>query len=1353
MRSEILLGNRAVAQVEPTPDPADVQDRRLFDYLGREINIVLVGQPGDGKTYSYDAMAKREECQPCSVRDFMAGNVDPARRFQYLDALDEYRPRAATSDQNALVTVVRTLRENGRPFLRLSCRSADWLGSSDLALLKSYCSSTSYVVLSMKPLSWEDAAEILAARFTLDVQAFLQHARDHELEGLTSNPQTLLMLAEVVEKSGWPKSKFELFDRACLNLLSEHSQVLQTLELGEYVPEELIDAIGAIFAMMLITDINGVSLSGDVGEDNPSYRRVPHARPEEVLAALKRRACSVSPRGLARYLHRMIAEYLGAKWLAKKVEQGLRIRRLQALLGVDGRPSRELRGLHAWLPIFLPKFASHFIEADPYGVLVYGDAGSLGGGAKGMLLRSLEKAASEDPLLFANTVPPRSIGSILASESVADFVELLSRPGTPASLRRMALSIVAEGKPFPQLLQTLSDILRDGSAPLISRELAFESLLNYGPSGASAVVSTYRSLGEAMPFRLRAVILTGLYGDPFGPADAADILLAARTSNDSHAGDLWQLDRNVPAADLMRVLQEYEQRLNSVAPAHATLNFAAQLCIDRMIARVCRDATNINPDDLFKVLSGLYRKDWHQDGRGEIRKAMTDRLGLCDQVIDTAIKRFTDFEHPRGFAFDVYHATQRAAHVGSIAERLMEHLERTTAGENAATKYEAVGYCLNALGPREAQLLERFIDLGNSRPEFQPILEHFRVCPIEDWRREEYASTVEWARERAAIRQECRTLITANASSIENADDLGMLGSLARLYWGWFAAWEFNNHRRKQMVDVVGPDLTEIVERGFRLAVGRQAVPTSTEIAQLNAVNQIHFVWYAFIAGMDLRWADKHNFDGLSEATIASLFAISLLVSTADDDGNPSSGDDREWAREILVSFPHLARSIYEELIKTLAQNNQSAETLLLKLSNRAETTAWRGACALQILRDHDISDPADLQPLCLLAYEMQGQRSELSNLAEGRRDAAASDAARTFWTSVCFAFGRDGSGEKLQATTASRRDVLSTIQSLANPLPNPKNDDRRIPLNVQQIEHMVRLFGAQFEDTNIREEAWGARGGYEAALYVRDLINALGTRSDASAGAALNRLLGNEQLNSYRWWIQHCLAEQRELNRRSRYEAPDWTAAVAVLSGGPPANPADLYALALDYLREVAHEIRNRNTDPWRAFWQDEHTPAYEEPSRDRLVDILRMRFDRVGVSVEPEGHMARDKRADIILQRPGYAKLPIEVKRETHPDLWTSAENQLQKLYTPDPECDGHGIYLVLYFGMAGGGLRTPNGKVITSAAELEDALAETVPTPERSRITCIVLDVSRELNTVRATKTNKKRLKREKPTLATQ
>jgi hypothetical protein len=61
------------------------------------------------------------------------------------------------------------------------------------------------------------------------------------------------------------------------------------------------------------------------------------------------------------------AEYLAAAWLAKKVQAGFPIGRVRALIGIGGCPASELRGIHAWLPVFLPEYADLLIEADPFG--------------------------------------------------------------------------------------------------------------------------------------------------------------------------------------------------------------------------------------------------------------------------------------------------------------------------------------------------------------------------------------------------------------------------------------------------------------------------------------------------------------------------------------------------------------------------------------------------------------------------------------------------------------------------------------------------------------------------------------------------------------------------------------------------------------------------------------------------------------------------------------------------------------------------------------------------------------------------------------------------------------------------
>ena len=73
--------------------------------------------------------------------------------------------------------------------------------------------------------------------------------------------------------------------------------------------------------------------------------------------------------------HRKIAEYIAARFLAKRVRAGLSLRRVIALMtGIDGGTAPDLRGVYAWLVTMLSGMANHVLIHDPYGALIHGDA-------------------------------------------------------------------------------------------------------------------------------------------------------------------------------------------------------------------------------------------------------------------------------------------------------------------------------------------------------------------------------------------------------------------------------------------------------------------------------------------------------------------------------------------------------------------------------------------------------------------------------------------------------------------------------------------------------------------------------------------------------------------------------------------------------------------------------------------------------------------------------------------------------------------------------------------------------------------------------------------------------------------
>ncbi len=106
----------------------------------------------------------------------------------------------------------------------------------------------------------------------------------------------------------------------------------------------------------------------------------------------------------------------------------------------------------------------------------------------------------------------------------------------------------------------------------------------------------------------------------------------------------------------------------------------------------------------------------------------------------------------------------------------------------------------------------------------------------------------------------------------------------------------------------------------------------------------------------------------------------------------------------------------------------------------------------------------------------------------------------------------------------------------------------------------------------------------------------------------------------------------------------------------------------------------------------------------------------------------MVDDKRADIVVARPGM-KVVVELKKDTHQEVWSAAQGQLDRFYTRDPEAKGFGIYGVFWFGeKREKKLPTPPDSITapTTAIEMARALHALLPESARARIAVVVFDV---------------------------
>ena len=305
----------------------------------------------------------------------------------------------------------------------------------------------------------------------------------------------------------------------------------------------------------------------------------------------------------------------------------------------------------------------------------------------------------------------------------------------------------------------------------------------------------------------------------------------------------------------------------------------------------------------------------------------------------------------------------------------------------------------------------------------------------------------------------------------------------------------------------------------------------------------------------------------------------------------------------------------------------------------------------------------------------------------------------------------------------------------------NEQDHQKRISsgFSIKQLEFLIRITASEFPyAAHTLGVSSGTHNPWDASDFVDYLLKILSSIPTSESSEALQRLRdelsSNAYLASYADYIKHALASQSIRLIDSKFTQPTWQQTVATLSNLAPANMADLHALVLFHLHDIQHVILNGNTDIYKRFWNEVigkiHSPKVEDSCRDVLVDLLRNRLKSLGVSVEPEGHMAADKRADIIITLPKM-KLVVELKRDFHSEVWSAAVNQLDLLYTRDPEAFGYGIFLVFWFGdKRGSKIPLPPSTLHTpkSAEEMQNELQSLIPTPKQLKLMTVVLDVSK-------------------------
>jgi hypothetical protein len=1335
------MSDRFVRQIDPRPKDEVVTPKRMSEYA-ETANIVLVGDPGAGKSHLFDELSQAARTTVQSARAFLNTPPGSVGATLFIDALDERR--AGRTDQATIDLIVQKLFTVTAKRVRLACREHDWLGGTDLAAFHPYfAQSGGYVVLALEPLTQAEQRDILKKSGVTDPLQFINEAERRGLSEFLINPQNLIMLAEAVLKKAWPTTRRELLEDTTVLLLKEHNLAHVRSGGGQYTVNEVRPSASAACTLRLISDVEGISLAeAEIDPLFPSYRTIPFANPVLTLASLGRRTFRALGNEAVDYSHRVRAEYAAAGWLAQQIRNGLPLSRVQALIGLDGVPAPELRGMHAWLAVLLPEFSDAIIDADPFGILIYSDPYSLGLSQRVRLLQSLSHLAAADPYFRPEERTPAAINALCQSDMTPHLRKVLKDTAAPFGIKQLILEALGSAPPLVGLQKEIMAVVAAPAVPFGLKVPALRAVARLGPMATKATVKIYRELGEsADDIRLRAYILAEFYASNFSPTDVSDLYNAAvRCKEKLLTGVLWQISTSIPTHDIPLVLDAVTAGRESEAKLKDGRNRSERThFIERLIIRALEErADDVSGRRLWSWLEmrSAIRGDHSNRQFDGIKPVLAKRPELARSIFEAAVDDYTP-----------------TLNLWRLSNRLREHLpfslseeplrwltSRLMAGMSDVKKrdalYELAFSWMYGNPDANIDIFESLYALADATRDLQPVRDNLLASAIQSWQAEDKQRAAATLKKRAAGRLNNLRQFAKDISKIKNGTHLGWMSWAANVYFNNFSDVDGAKSPRERLEDELGPENTIAVLDGLKTFVRTGKLPSMHELAASDLKNSYPRLWYAFLAGMDELWLESPNVAGFSDETLKLLVGISLLLPTYSRRASGATEQDAHaWKDHILSRRPALVKDTYLYLAEAGLKRDKQHISGLHALLNDAPLASFRAEIATHLLEKYPNVLPQHLEQLLQIALA-GSPRATVLDLVRKKLDPAMSlsEEQRQLWAVAAYLLWPETYQPALESHAKNAPSIVWRMRALTT-YDRDSTNKAAFAMKASQRELFARIAANHFQSTGHPAGGWsGDENAWDAADYIRNLVSALSADQSREATEALQRLALDPAMVSYVDSIKHALANQRVRYREMNYRQPNWTETIATLSGGAPANVADLQALVVEHLREISKRIGTQNIDVYKDFWnEDSHgrplNPKIEESARNVLLGLLKARLEPLGIIVEPEGHMVADKRADIIAALPGR-KVILELKRDIHPEVWSAPATQLDRFYTRDPDASGYGIFGVFWYGKHRQGSipKHPQGnRAPKTAFELETMLADLIVAEERTKLRALVIDVS--------------------------
>ncbi|MDX8400296.1 MAG: hypothetical protein R8K20_08625, partial [Gallionellaceae bacterium] len=802
-------------------------------------------------------------------------------------------------------------------------------------------------------------------------------------------------------------------------------------------------------------------------------------------------------------------------------------------------------------------------------------------------------------------------------------------------------------EPIPELKEALISIVRDKTYWEGVRVMALEAFMHQHPDDVENLFSLAEDIRsnkvEDDKNRLLGFLLPKLFQKRIHASNVFDYLRPAKSARSNYIVDNFFWDgaflQNIKDHDLPILLDELTKRGADFLRQSAVQNFfgmAGKLLVRglQIFGHTIFDGRLY--DWLSLGLDEYANSNLEEERQQQIRVWLESQPERYLKLLGVGLSRITSPDKINHEFHDVLARLYNAAPPETLGQWW---LDQTLAATNSKLRdyyfREAFWALKNGRGQQEISL-KGFAYWVRQHPEFQSTYQELTSDEIPEWKLRHEQSK----KEREIKRKEEETARLAyfreHLPAIQDGSAYSLVfHHLANAYFERDGQSNAKNGIERLSELLVGDEiLIRAARSGLRRILDRSDLPATSEIFELDAKHQHHYIRLPFLTCMgELYQENPAMLDTLSDDMAAKALAFWYTY---------GSGNDPVWVKPLSRSRPTLTANIFIEYVSAmLAAKEQHIHGVY------------------QLAHDGDYHEIANLAAIPLLEfYPVRANKQQASTL-EHLLKAAITHGDRAKLLALI---------EKKLALSAKSLDIVQRVYWLITglimaPAQYEITVRKYFSGNVTRINHLSGFICKGFSSRQIHfifqpntiglmvellaprcspywpehEDSWVTQAMHEGD-YVNSLLKRLSENPDPESAPIIEHLLSLPQLSAWHETLRSARQTQLISSREAQFQHPSAAEVALTLNNLNPANVADLAALAMWHLSKLASDIRSSNTDNYKRFWnEDSHSrpvqPKTENSCRDYLVGEFKTLFSTIDVDVQPETHEANDKRADMRL------------------------------------------------------------------------------------------------------------------------